>query len=111
MCSVAFHAHNPILAVGTSLGKINIYDIEKESMVRSMRGHIGRVSSLSFGEVLYSGSKDTTIIGHDIKSPNNVSMRFDGHKGEVCGLKHDSSGLASGSNDNKAIIWDIAGGR
>jgi WD40 repeat protein len=76
-----------------------------------MRGHFNRVSSLSFSSLLFSGSKDTSILGHDIKSPNNVSMRFDGHKGEVCGLKHDPCGLASGSNDNTAIIWDINAGR
>lgn len=76
-----------------------------------MRGHFGRVSSLSFSSALFSGSKDTTILAHDTKSPNNVVMRFDGHKGEVCGLKHDACGVASGSNDNTAIIWDINAGR
>lgn len=25
----------------------------------------------------------------------------------MCGLKHDACGLASGSNDNLALIWDI----
>jgi cell division cycle protein 20 (cofactor of APC complex) len=79
--------------------------------VRVMRGHYSRVSSLSFNSVLFSGSKDTTILGHDIKSPNNVMARFDGHKAEVCGLKHDASGLASGSNDNTAVIWDINAGK
>lgn len=76
-----------------------------------MRGHFNRVSSLAFSSVLFSGSKDTTVLGHDIKCPNSVSMRFDGHRGEVCGLKHDPCGLASGSNDNTAIIWDINAGR
>jgi cell division cycle protein 20 (cofactor of APC complex) len=38
-------------------------------------------------------------------------MKFQGHRGEVCGLKHDPCGLASGSNDNQAIIWDINAGR
>lgn len=111
VCSINFHAHNPLVAVGTSQGRINLYDLEKESLLRVMRGHFNRVSSLSFGSVLFSGSKDTTILGHDIKSPNNVSMRFDGHKGEVCGLKHDPCGLASGSNDNVAMIWDINTGK
>lgn len=108
---MAFHSHSPIVAVGTSQGRINLYDLEKESLLRVMRGHFNRVSSLSFGSVLFSGSKDTSILGHDVRSPNNVSMRFDGHKGEVCGLKHDPCGLASGSNDNLAIIWDINTGK
>jgi WD40 repeat protein len=27
VCSVAFHPHNPLLAVGTSTGRIHLYDI------------------------------------------------------------------------------------
>lgn len=34
-------------------------------------------------------------------------MKLQGHRGEVCGLKHDACGLASGSNDDLAIVWDI----
>lgn len=34
-------------------------------------------------------------------------MKLQGHRGEVCGLKHDACGLASGSNDDQAIVWDI----
>ena len=76
-----------------------------------MRGHFNRVSSASFSSILFTGSKDSSIIGHDLKCPNNIVMRLDGHKGEVCGLKQDPCGLASGSNDNMAIIWDIHTGK
>lgn len=38
-------------------------------------------------------------------------MRLQGHRGEVCGLKHDACGLASGSNDDLAMIWDLNMGR
>lgn len=38
-------------------------------------------------------------------------MKLEGHRGEVCGLKHDPCGLASGSNDNLAMIWDITAGK
>lgn len=34
-------------------------------------------------------------------------MKLEGHRGEVCGLRNDACGLASGSNDNLAIVWDI----
>ena len=38
-------------------------------------------------------------------------MKLEGHRGQVCGLKHDACGLASGSNDNLAMIWDITAGK
>lgn len=61
--------------------------------------------------MLFSGSKDTLIHGYDVKAPNPIIMRLEGHRGEVCGLKQSPSGLASGSNDNLAMVWDINMGR
>lgn len=29
VCSVSFHGHHPLLAVGTSTGRIHLYDVEK----------------------------------------------------------------------------------
>ena len=61
--------------------------------------------------MLFTGSKDTKILAHDYRSHQGPVMKFNGHRGEVCGLKHDACGLASGSNDNFAYIWDLATGR
>jgi cell division cycle protein 20 (cofactor of APC complex) len=111
VCSISFHTHNPVVGIGNSLGNIEIYDLERRTLLRTMKGHLSRVSSLSFSSLIYSGSKDTMIHGYDIKSPNPIVMKFEGHKGEVCGLKQSPSGLASGSNDNLAMVWDITMGR
>jgi cell division cycle protein 20 (cofactor of APC complex) len=82
--------------------------VETETLIRTLKGHSNRVSSSAFTYgMLFTGSKDTKIIGHDYRSQNNIVMKFQGHRGEVCGLKHDACGLASGSNDNQAIIWDL----
>lgn len=51
------------------------------------------------------------ILAHDIRDSRGVVRRFDGHMGEVCGLKQSPSGLASGSNDNMAFIWDLNSGK
>lgn len=67
-------------------------------------------SAFTYG-MLFTGSKDTKILAHDYRSSNSVSMKLLGHRGEVCGLKHDACGLASGSNDNMALIWDLASGK
>ena len=61
--------------------------------------------------MLFTGSKDTKILGHDYRSNQGPMMKFLGHRGEVCGLKHDPCGLASGSNDNLAFIWDLSTGK
>jgi len=60
--------------------------------------------------MLFTGSKDTRILAQDYRSRMEVVMEFQGHRGEVCGLKHDACGLASGSNDNLAFIWDLSKG-
>jgi len=60
--------------------------------------------------LLTSGSKDTTIINHDIRVQNNVVGTMRQHSGEVCGLAWSPSGdfLASGANDNTLCIYDAA---
>jgi WD40 repeat protein len=112
ICSLSFHPTGDQLSVGLSSGKVEIYDVERETVVRTLRGHSGRVSSSAFTYgMLFTGSKDSKILGYDYRSHMGPSMRFLGHRGEICGLKHDPCGLASGSNDNSACIWDLATGK
>lgn len=100
------------MAVGLSKGTVEIYDLEREMLVRTLRGHTDRVSSSAFTfGMLFTGSKDTKIIGHDVRAHQNAASKFIGHRGEVCGLRHDACGLASGSNDNQALIWDLNTGK
>ncbi|KAL4509272.1 hypothetical protein ABPG72_018203 [Tetrahymena utriculariae] len=98
------------LAVGFSDNTIQLWDTEKCIPYRILKGHTGRVSSLSWNNyILSSGSRDTQIINHDIRQKNNIIKRFQGHEQEVCGLKWSPDGtqLASGGNDNTLRIWDI----
>jgi cell division cycle protein 20 (cofactor of APC complex) len=74
-----------------------------------MRGHHDRVSSLSWNRaILSSGSRDTTIINHDVRIAQNLVAQLTGHSDEVCGLKWSEDGmqLASGGNDNILNVWD-----
>ena len=45
----------------------------------------------------------------DLREPNQLFCRLEGHKQEVCGLKwsFDGQQLASGGNDNKLMIWNL----
>eukprot|EP00923_Selenidium_pygospionis_P028330 GHVN01050967.1.p1 GENE.GHVN01050967.1~~GHVN01050967.1.p1 ORF type:complete len:164 (+),score=19.84 GHVN01050967.1:633-1124(+) len=60
--------------------------------------------------MLASGSRDRSILCHDVRVARSVIKKFEGHKQEVCGLKWSFSPglLASGGNDNKLLIWDFA---
>ena len=101
------------LAVGHSLGCIEIYDINKKKLISNYSGHKGRVGVVSWnGNIISSGSKDCNIITRDIRTKNNnenIIVKFVGHSQEVCGLKwsFDGSQLASGGNDNNLMIWNL----
>ena len=77
---------------------------------RSFRGHSARVSSMSWKDAytVSSGSRDSTILHHDSRTPRGVTATLVGHTQEVCGLawSPDGSVLASGGNENALCLWD-----
>ena len=79
------------LAVGHSLGCVEIYDINKKKLVSNFSGHNGRVGVVSWnGNIISSGSKDCNIITRDIRYKNNnenIIIKYFGHNQEVYGLK------------------------
>lgn len=97
------------LAIGSSTGDIQIWDVEAEKRLRTMRGRISRVSSLAWNQhILSSGARDGNIWHHDVRIAQHKSAELSNHTGEVCGLtwRADGSQLASGGNDNIVNIWD-----
>ena len=57
-----------IISIGLSNGVVEIYDIEKNCLVRTLRNHSNRVSSFTFMDnLLVSGSKDRSILVHDLR--------------------------------------------
>ena len=103
------------LAVGTSGNVVQLWDAAALHKVRDMTGHNSRVSSLSWNgssnpSLLSSGSRDATILNHDIRAARNVQGTLCGHSQEICGLSWspDGSLLASGGNENRLCIWDAA---
>ena len=111
--SVAWSQRGAHLAVGLNSGVTQIWDIHQQKQVRTVGGHMGRVSSCAWnGSLLSTGSRDRTILQHDVRAAEDYMMKLLGHKQEVCGLKwsFDGQQLASGGNDNKLFLWNIAGG-
>eukprot|EP01036_Dinobryon_divergens_P037616 gene37616-49253_t len=97
------------IAIGTASNAVQLWDVQAGKQVRSMDGHSGRVGALAWnGHILSSGSKDTTIIHHDVRIQNHAIAILSHHQQEVCGLAWSPDGayLASGANDNALCIWD-----
>jgi len=104
------------LAVGTNKSVVQIWDTVALKTVRTLTGHSARVGSLSWTHNnLTSGSRDSLILQHDLRTSRGVTCTYTGHLQEVCGLKWNDDGttLASGGNENYLCIWDAAmsGGR
>lgn len=106
--SVSWSKKGSHLAVGTNLGEVHIWDINKVKKVRSLEGHTARVGTLAWGRnCMASGSRDKSILLRDIRTPRGFFRQLNHHKQEVCGLKwsYDDQMFCSGGNDNKLLIW------
>lgn len=107
--SVEWAADGSFLAVGTSQGDVQIWDVDSFTKIRSMKGHTSRVGVLSWDKhILSSGSRSGNIFNHDVRIAQHKVAELQGHSSEVCGLewRPDGNMLASGGNDNLVQIWD-----
>ncbi|EDV31376.1 uncharacterized protein Dana_GF14581 [Drosophila ananassae] len=109
--SLSWIQEGQILAIGNSTGAVELWDCSKVKRLRVMDGHSARVGSLAWNSFLVSsGSRDGTIIHHDVRSREHKISSLAGHTQEVCGLKWstDFKYLASGGNDNLVNVWALA---
>jgi cell division cycle 20-like protein 1 (cofactor of APC complex) len=93
--------------LGTHRGHVHLYDVTTRKRIQSICKHTNRVGVLAWNDwSLCSGSRDRSIIEHDIRQQSTVHT-FHGHTQEICGLKWspDKSILASGGNDNHLYLW------
>ena len=97
--SLKFSDDGSYLAIGTSSGPIQIYDVANSARIRTMSGHLTRVPTLSWsGAVLSSGSRDGAIWNSDVRVAQHKQSEMKGHRAEVCGLewRKDMAGGLSG---------------
>jgi cell division cycle protein 20 (cofactor of APC complex) len=108
--SVSWTQFGTHLAVGMNNHQVQIWDVQKKSMVRRFNTHNSRVGSLSWNQhVLTSGGKDASIQNHDVRIADHLVVNWEHHTQEICGLKWspDANQLASGGNDNLACVWEL----
>ncbi|OZJ04249.1 hypothetical protein BZG36_02483 [Bifiguratus adelaidae] len=107
--SIKWSGDGSFLAMGTSEGECHIWDVASGQRIRTMNGHSARVGVMSWDKhIMSSGSRDTTIVHHDVRVREHNIATLKGHSGELCGLEWRADGLqlASGGNDNVVNIWD-----
>ncbi|OQS00967.1 cell division cycle 2, cofactor of APC complex [Achlya hypogyna] len=110
--SVSWIQDGNTLAVGSSDATVQLWDTGASKLLRTLSGHSARVGALSWNRhVLSSGSRDTSILHHDVRVASHVVATLAGHDQEVCGLSWspDGSKLASGGNDNALCLWNHMG--
>jgi len=99
------------LAVGTSTGQTQLWDVNECKQLRSMDGHTDRVGALNWNRhILSTGGRDALVINHDVRVARHKVATMSAHTQEVCSLKWslDGSTLASGGNDNVLCLWDAS---
>lgn len=97
------------LAVGTSAGTTQLWDVNQCKQLRSMDGHTERVGALGWNRhILSSGGRDSIVVNHDVRIARHKVSTLSAHTQEVCGLAWSPDGmtLASGANDNTLCLWD-----
>ena len=108
VASVKWVEQGTYLALGTSTGTIQLWDVEESRMLRQLTGLDSRVASLSWNQCLVAGgSRSGHIQQSDTRVADHVLANVQAHTQEVCGLAWAPDGkyLASGGNDNILNIW------
>ena len=108
VASVKWVEEGSYLALGTSTGNIQLWDVEQNKMLRCLQGLDSRVASLSWNKWLVAaGCRSGEIQQSDTRMADHVVASCRAHSQEVCGLAWSTDGkyLASGGNDNILNIW------
>ncbi|NXI36236.1 CD20B protein, partial [Galbula dea] len=106
--SLAWIKEGTCLAVGTSDGEVQLWDIETRKRLRNMFGHLSVVGALSWNHyILSSGSRLGSIHHHDVRVAQHHVGTLCHNRQSICSLKWslNSQLLASGSSDGILNIW------
>nr|XP_051709423.1 cell division cycle protein 20 homolog B isoform X2 [Oryctolagus cuniculus] len=105
--SVSWIKEGTCLAVATSEGEVQLWDVVTKKRLRTMLGHLSVVGALSWNHcILSSGSRLGRVYHHDVRVAQHRVGTL-GHKQAVCALKWSPDGrlLSSGCSDGLLTIW------
>jgi WD40 repeat protein len=108
---VAFSPGGDLIASGTAVGTIQVWNATDLSSIATIRAHHGQVTSLAFssdGSQIVSGSQDSTVRIQPVASSEDLFASITGHDGRVSQVMFSSDGsrLVTGSFDKTVRIWD-----
>ncbi len=96
-------------------GEIKLWDADKGTEVRTLKGHAGWVKRVAYspdGKRIVSGSQDTTLKLWDADKGTEVRT-LKGHTAPVSSVAFSPDGkrIVSGSKDNTVKVWDADKGQ
>ena len=75
------------LAIGDSEASVDLWDVSSSKMMRSMKSHADRITSLKWNNhILASGSRRGDLFLHDVRIAEHVIAKLEGHSQELCGM-------------------------
>lgn len=101
----------PTPNIATIIDKRNINDIIRLVMIQDQSGRINSIAISHDSNIIASGGEDGIIRFRDIADGKIIDELF-GHKEEIREITFCSTGsyLASGSDDDRAILWNLSTG-
>ncbi|MBX7067190.1 MAG: hypothetical protein K1X28_08165 [Parachlamydiales bacterium] len=104
--SVAFSPNGAFLAVGKLDGTLELWKIKSKKRISEFKlGNDPIVSLIFAGNKIFAGDHLGRLFELD---PNKPTRYWQAHQADICNIVLSSNGkyLATGGNDNKAIIYD-----
>ena len=106
----AFSRDGALVAAGSRLGPVRLWNTATGELVAELAGHEGRSADVAFsrdGATLVTGGDDGTVRLWDVATGKSVAV-LRGHKNLVLHVDSspDSGLIASGSADSTVRLWD-----
>lgn len=111
---MTFSPDKSLLAVGLLNGHIELWQVSDSSLINTLEGHTGAITSLDFGpdgETVVSGSVDTTIRLWQVRDGEEL-ITLEEHTEPISQVRFSPDGttLASASWDTTVRLWQVSDG-